>query len=142
MYIKIEFINLGIVTISIKILEFNFGKSVHDNYKWGKIIIVGIGFQPLAWKKPSPLSCQALPPPPPIEPTNWPSPPPLLVNLSLYIGFLRCPPKTWMDLFINMRQACGHWKIGKNTDSVTKWSFLMLQSLKCQKLCILSIYKC
>ena len=29
-----------------------------------------------------------------------------------------------MDMFINMRQAlCGHWEIGKNTYSVTKWSF-------------------
>ena len=25
-----------------------------------------------------------------------------------------------MDMFINMRQACGHWKIGKNTSSVSK----------------------
>ena len=32
------------------------------------------------------------------------------------------------DMFINMRQPCGHWKIGKNTYTVTKWSFSMLQS--------------
>ena len=28
----------GIVTISIKILEVNFGKSILDNSKWDKII--------------------------------------------------------------------------------------------------------
>ena len=28
----------GIVTISIKKLEFNFGKSIFDNCKWDKII--------------------------------------------------------------------------------------------------------
>ena len=34
----------------------------------------------------------------------------------------------YLDMFIIMRQPCGHRKIGKNTYTVTKWSFSMLQS--------------
>ena len=40
----------GIATISIKILEFNFGKPIFDNSKQDKIIIVGIGLSTPAQK--------------------------------------------------------------------------------------------
>ena len=49
-------------------------------------------------------------------------------SVKMWHFFLKNVEKNNKDMFINMRQACGHWKIGKKTYSVTKWSFSMLQS--------------
>ena len=43
--------------------------------------------------------------------------------LEIYIIYIsKGSFENWvvLDMFINMRQACGHWKIGKNTSTVTK----------------------
>ena len=45
----------------------------------------------------------------------------------------------YIDMFINMRQACGHWKIGKNTYLLQNDHF---QCLKNYRERVLSIYKC
>ena len=49
-------------------------------------------------------------------------------KICTLMGFFWTKYIMFEDMFINMRQACGHWKIGKNTYSVTKWSLSMLQS--------------
>ena len=61
---------IGIVTISIKIPEFNYGKSILDNSKRDKIFIVGIGaLTPLSKTTPHSFLSSAL------KSTNCPSSP-------------------------------------------------------------------
>ena len=84
--------------IATRILEFNFGKSILDNSKWDKIIIVGIGVPTPRLKNTTPSFF----PSPPLKPTNCPSAPPPFQAISLYILVFQDPSQK-SDLSVNAK---------------------------------------